>query len=73
MQWDRNKEDRHAIQADSGTVLVRGCEFREDKPQIELGEAVRRAVISDNIFTGKPRLTNHSKHSVNINNNAGDQ
>ncbi len=73
VQWDRNKEGRHAIQADSGTVLVRGCEFREDKPQIELGEAVRRAVISDNLFTGKPRLTNHSKHSVNINNNAGDQ
>jgi hypothetical protein len=73
VQWDRNKEGRHAIQADSGTVLVRGCEFREDKPQIELGEAVRRAVISDNIFTGKPRLTNRSKHPVNLSNNAGDE
>ena len=72
VQWDRNKEGRHAIQADSGTVLVRGCEFREDKPQIELGEAVRRAVISDNIFTGKTQLTNRSKGTVSINNNAGD-
>jgi len=72
VQWDHKKEGRHAIQAQSGTVLVRGCEFREDKPQIELGEAVRRAVISDNILTGKPRLTNHSKRSVTLNNNASD-
>jgi len=73
VQWDRNKEGHHAVQADSGTVLIRGCEFREDKPQIELGESVRRAVISDNIITGKPRLTNHSKGTVSINNNAGEK
>ena len=53
-------------------VLVRGCEFQADKPQIELGEKVRRAVISDNIFTGKPRITNRSKAAVNIHNNASD-
>src|SRR5258706_185372 len=73
VQWDRKKEGRHAIQAESGTILVRGCEFREDKPQLELGEAVRRAVISDNILTGKPRLTNHSKRPVILSNNASDQ
>ncbi|MCX6902026.1 MAG: hypothetical protein NTW03_00825, partial [Verrucomicrobia bacterium] len=73
VQWDRNREGRHAIQAQSGTVLVRGCEFRENKPQVELGETVRRAVISDNIFTGQPRIKNSSKHSVSLNNNASDQ
>ena len=26
MQWDRDKEGRAAIQVESGTVLVRGCE-----------------------------------------------
>jgi hypothetical protein len=52
--------------------LIRGCEFRENKPQIELGEKVRRAVVSDNIFTGKPRITNHSKAALNISNNAND-
>ena len=62
VQWDRNKEGRSAIQADSGTLLVNGCEFREDKPQIELGGQVRRAVISGNVFTGKPRLTNNGPH-----------
>jgi hypothetical protein len=64
VQWDRNQEGRHAIQADGGAVLVRGCEFKEDKPQIQIGEGVKRAVISDNITAGKPRITNKSKFLV---------
>ncbi|MEY2428580.1 MAG: hypothetical protein QOJ40_1465 [Verrucomicrobiota bacterium] len=72
MQWDHNKEGRHALQAESGTLLVRGCEFRENKPQIELGESIRRAVISDNIITGKLRIANQSKAAVNLNNNASE-
>jgi len=60
VQWDHKNEGRHAIQAEGGTLLVRGCEFRENKPQIELGESVRRSVISDNIFTGKARIANRS-------------
>ena len=73
VQWDRNQEGRAAVQADSGTVLIRGCEFQEDRPQVELAESVRRAVVSDNVFTGKARIVNHSKHSVSISNNAADQ
>jgi hypothetical protein len=73
VQWDSKKEGRHAIEAVSGTVLVRGCEFREDKSQIELGEGVRRAVISDNVVNGKLRLVNNSKHAVTVNGNAEDQ
>jgi len=73
VQWDRKKEGRHAIQVESGTILVRGCEFREDKPQIELGEAVSHAVVSDNIYKGKPRLTNRNKHSVSVKTNSDDQ
>jgi hypothetical protein len=57
VQWDAKKEGRHALQVESGTVLVRGCEFRENKPHIELGERVRRAVISDNIYEGDARVT----------------
>lgn len=72
MQWDRKKEGRAALQVDSGTLLVRGCEFQQDKPQIEIGEEVRRAVISDNIFTGKSRIENHSKRPVVLGNNATD-
>jgi hypothetical protein len=73
VQWDRNREGRAAIQADSGTILVRGCEFQEDKAQVDVEENVRRGVISDNIFTGKTRVTNHSSHHVVISNNADDQ
>lgn len=73
VQWDRNREGRSAIQATGGTVLVRGCEFRENKPQVELGEGVRRAVISENIFNGKARLTNHSSRAVVLSNNVGDE
>jgi hypothetical protein len=72
VQWDRGNEGRHAIQVASGTILVRGCEFQENKPQMELGEKVRRAVISDNIITGKPRITNRSKTAVTIANNSSD-
>ena len=70
VQWDRKKEGRHAIQATSGTVLVRGCEFRANRPQIELGEAVDRAVITDNLFAGPAQIANRSKGSVAIANNA---
>lgn len=70
VQWDRKKEGLHSIQAESGTVLIRGCEFRENKPQIELGEAVKRAVVTGNIITGPARITNKSKGSVKIGDNA---
>jgi hypothetical protein len=72
VQWDRKNEGRHALQAGSGTIMVRGCEFRENKPQIELGEAVRRAVISDNIVRGKLRVQNSSKLTLNLMSNVSD-
>lgn len=72
MQWDRKKEGRAALQAESGTLLVRGCEFQQDKPQIDIGEGVRRAVISDNIFTGKSRIENHSNRAIVLGANATD-
>ncbi len=70
-EWDSKREGRHALQVESGTVLVRGCEFRANKPQVELGEAVERAVISDNVFSGPAQIANRSKGSVQIANNAG--
>jgi hypothetical protein len=61
VQWDGKREGCSAIEAEGGALLVRGCEFKEDKPQIEVGEAVRQAVISDNIFANKPQIINRSK------------
>ena len=70
VQWDSKGKGNHAVQVESGTVLVRGCEFRANRPQIQLGEAVDRAVITDNVFAGPVQITNHSKGSVQIANNA---
>jgi len=72
VQWDSKKEGRHALQVEGGSVLVRGCEFQQDRAQIALGEKVRRAVVSDNLFTGPVRIDNRSKGAVKIANNAGE-
>ncbi len=66
MQWDGKGEGRPALLIESGSVIVRGCEFQEDKPQIELGPDVRRAVISGNLFTGQPRINNRSRGAFTI-------
>jgi hypothetical protein len=73
VQWDHPKQGRAALQVESGSVVVRGCEFRETKAQIELGEKVRRAVITDNLFTGPARVTNRSSGAVVVANNAEDR
>jgi len=72
VQWGGQDGTRPAIQAQSGTVLVRGCEFRQDRPQIQLGEKVTRAVIAENIFTGAERITNQSKGNIQLGLNASD-
>jgi hypothetical protein len=72
VQWDRKKEGLHALQANGGTLLVRGCEFRESKPQISLSDKVRRAVISDNVVRGELRIDSQNKTNVIISNNAGE-
>ena len=61
VQWDGKQEGCSAIEANGGAVLIRGCDFKENKPHIELGQSLRQAVISDNLFVGKPRISNHSK------------
>ena len=70
-QWDSRKEGRAALQVESGTILVRGCEFRHDGPQVELGESVRRGVISGNVCQGPVRIENRSKGNVRIGENVG--
>lgn len=73
VQWDCKKEGRAAIQAEAGTVLVRGCEFRENKAQIALGAGVKRAVLTDNVMAGAVRIDNQSQGNVQSGNNAGTQ
>ncbi|HUT45479.1 MAG TPA: glycosyl hydrolase family 28-related protein [Sedimentisphaerales bacterium] len=72
VQWGGKEGDRPAIQADSGTVLIRGCEFRQDRPQIRLGEGVERAIITENLFTGSERIVNKSGGNVQLGFNVGN-
>lgn len=65
-----------AINAQGGTLLVRGCEFRQNRPQFELGEKLRKVVITDNIFNGKTQITQAAtlgEPRVVIHNNASDE
>lgn len=48
--------DRAAIQASSGSLLIRGCEFLENKRHIALHEAVRCAVVPGNAFHGPAQI-----------------
>jgi hypothetical protein len=69
VEWGK-EGDRAAIQASSGTVLIRGCEFRLDKKHISLGEAVHCAIVSGNIFKGTAQIANASQASAQIGLNA---
>ena len=50
------RKDRAAIQASSGSLLIRGCDFRQNQPHISLGQRVDRAVITGNIFAGPAQI-----------------
>jgi len=71
VQWGGPDGTRPAIQAEAGTLIVRGCEFQQDRPQIELGKDVARAIIAENIFAGPQRIFNRSKGKVEIALNTG--
>ncbi len=66
VQWGGKDGSRHAIQVQSGTVLIRGCEFQQNRPHILLGKKVSRAIIAENIFEGPERISNQSQGSVKI-------
>lgn len=65
-QWGGKDGSRHAIQVQSGTVLIRGCEFQQNRPHILLGKKVSRAIIAENIFKGPIRISNQSQGNVKI-------
>jgi hypothetical protein len=69
VQWG-NEGERAAIQVSSGTILLQGCEFLQDKPDVLLGDGVKRAVISGNLFAGPAQIRNHSGGDIQIGLNA---
>ncbi len=72
VQWGK-EGDRPAIQASSGCVLVRGCDFRQRKQHIALGEAVQQAIVTGNLFSGPAQIQNASAQDVQIGLNAASR
>jgi len=72
VRWNlRNNEP--ALYLLGGTVLVRGSEFRENRPHILLGKDVKKAIISDNVFRGPIQIDNQTEStSISIHGNVGD-
>jgi len=70
VEWGRDG-DRPAIGANSGAVLIRGCEFRQNKQHIHLGEGVHSAIITGNLFRGTPRIACTSDKNIQSGLNAG--
>ena len=55
--WDLGNKNHSAIHATGGSVTVSGCEFRWDAPQVYIGANVSRALVTENLAIGKPRIT----------------
>jgi hypothetical protein len=72
VQWS-DTDDHAAIQASSGSLLVRGCEFRQRKRHISLGKSIERAVITGNLFQGPAQIENASTMDVQIGLNAASR
>jgi hypothetical protein len=71
-QWGGKEKSLAAIQAESGTVLVRGCHFQQSHPHIKLDKNVRRAVIAENIFNGPSQIINEAEGNVQVGLNSSD-
>ena len=70
VEWGRDG-DRPAIQANSGAILIRGCEFRQNKQHIALADGVSSAIIIGNLFHGTPRIAHTSRDNIQAGFNAG--
>jgi len=73
VQWGHREEETYAVHAEGGSLLVRGCEFRQDKKQVYLGPHVSRAIISENLIAGTERITNESTGNVAVVNNVPEK
>jgi hypothetical protein len=72
VEWSKTG-DHAAIQASSGSLLVRGCEFRQRKRHISLGKSIERAVITGNLFEGPALIENNSTMDIQIGLNAASR
>ncbi len=66
-----SRDEAWAIEARSGAVMIRGCEFMEKRPQVWIGPEVDRAIITDNIMNGPVVIRNESTGTIIARDNAG--
>ncbi len=66
-RWKRDP----CIAALGGTVMIRGCEFRDHKPQVYLGPNLRGAIVSDNAMHWPVDIRNEMKQPALIHDNLG--
>jgi hypothetical protein len=62
-EW-AHRNDRGAIQADSGSVEMLGCDLRQASPHITLAEGMRRALITTSLFKEPAQIENRSRNDV---------
>lgn len=70
-QWDRKNQNKPAVQIDGGSVMIRGCNFQQNKPQVKLESTTKRAIITDNFVSGQIRIDSQCKNA-RIEGNIGD-
>ena len=56
--------DGWTIDARGGDLIVQGCRFGNERPDIKLGKDVKTSVIMGNRFTGKKQIENLSEGDV---------
>lgn len=66
LQWYPEKDTAPNIATYGGRLLVNGCTFGQDAPQIALRGDTESAVITGNMFTGTQRITNPAKANTQI-------
>ncbi len=78
VQWGHVREDEEppqeayaAIDVRGGSVLIRGCEFQQDRVQVRLGDKVVRAIVKDNLIAGRERIEDNAGGNTVVGDNIG--
>jgi hypothetical protein len=66
IHWGRKNPDAPALHVKSGSLIVNGCEFIDEKPQILLEPEVKSAVIFGNRLRGGQKVVNRSDGCVEM-------
>jgi hypothetical protein len=66
VEWGGKQKDRPALQVNSGSLIVSGCEFRKALKHIVLGPNVERAIITGNLLEVPAHIENTSRNDVQV-------